>query len=260
MHAFFELVAAQVLGRPGEKTSHKSPPGRHCAGPPVGAGRPTASRGRPPVWSSGRSGPRPGGGGRAAAWSRTAAGSEDGDRRWVRPRGRTDDHGRAGQQGPARAGPCNLAASLSGSRAELERIPTAYAARPGARDRDAESVGLSCLTRSEPDPTGPSPARKRCRRHPKVGRSAVTLPMFPMKMGCGEVGSKEVGRVGWAIGPVRPRMLIVGASPSRVGSKGSGRATRPATGPPAGPDGRDLGPADPDQHTGRKRPGGSDRA
>jgi hypothetical protein len=38
MRAFSEPVAVQVIGRPGEKTSHKSPPGRHCAGPSVGRG------------------------------------------------------------------------------------------------------------------------------------------------------------------------------------------------------------------------------
>jgi hypothetical protein len=59
MRAFFGLVAAQVLGRPGERISHKSPPGRHCAGPPSGVDRPTASGGRPPVRSSCRSGPSP---------------------------------------------------------------------------------------------------------------------------------------------------------------------------------------------------------
>jgi hypothetical protein len=38
MRAFFGLAAAQVLGPPGEKTSHKSFRGRHCAGPPGGRG------------------------------------------------------------------------------------------------------------------------------------------------------------------------------------------------------------------------------
>jgi hypothetical protein len=48
MRAFFGHVAAQVLRRTGEKTSHKSPRGRHCAGPSVKRGsaarvaRPTA--------------------------------------------------------------------------------------------------------------------------------------------------------------------------------------------------------------------------
>jgi hypothetical protein len=38
VRAFFGPVAAQVLGRPEERISHKSPRGRHCAGPSVGRG------------------------------------------------------------------------------------------------------------------------------------------------------------------------------------------------------------------------------
>jgi hypothetical protein len=49
MRGFSGPVAAQVLVRTGEKISHKSPHGRHCAGPPVAESKaqPVALAARP---------------------------------------------------------------------------------------------------------------------------------------------------------------------------------------------------------------------